>query len=210
MTETPRPRTARDFELSGGSLCLDFANTWADREQPEKEYLRGYRDFVDFSRQAEIVTPDEAAALARRATEETQEADVALATVRELREAIYRLFSALAAGEPPPEADLERLNAALPDSLAGLRIERRRQGFAWTRSDAAQSLTAPLRPIARSAAELLTSDVLDRIRECDGDGCTWLFLDQSRNRSRRWCSMESCGNRAKVRRHYRRQRRSEG
>ena len=77
--------------------------------------------------------------------------------------------------------------------------------FAWTRTDAADSLTAPLRPVVRSAAELLTSpETLLRVRECDGTDCTWLFLDQSRNRSRRWCSMESCGNRAKVRRHYRR------
>jgi predicted RNA-binding Zn ribbon-like protein len=202
MTVTPRPRPPREFELSGGSLCLDFANTWADRERPEKEYLRSYGDLVDFSQQAEIVTS-----------------------------AIYRLFSGLAAGEPPPEEDLERLNAALPEALAGLRVQPRtedsratgggeprpypRSGssglrFTWTRSDAADSLTAPLRPIARSAAELLTSDLFDRVRECRGDDCTWLFLDQSRNRSRRWCSMESCGNRAKVRRHDRRQRRSKG
>jgi predicted RNA-binding Zn ribbon-like protein len=63
-----------------------------------------------------------------------------------------------------------------------------------------------LRPIARSAAELLTSETLSRVRECGGATCTWLFLDASRNRSRRWCSMESCGNRAKARRHYRRRR----
>ena len=70
--------------------------------------------------------------------------------------------------------------------------------------EASETLAAPLRPIVRSAAELLVSDQLDRVRECDGARCTWLFLDQSRNRSRRWCSMETCGNRAKARRHYRR------
>lgn len=231
MQETPRQRPTREFELSGGALCLDFANTWADRERPEKEYLRSYRDFVDFAQQADVVTPEEAAELARRGKEEEREAEAALATARQLRESIYRLFSAVAAGEAPPDEDLERLNAALPEALAGLRLEQpggssrttgggkprpySRSGswelrFVWARHDAADSLTAPLRPMARSAAELLTSDLLGRIRECHGDDCTWLFLDQSRNRSRRWCSMESCGNRAKVRRHYRRQRRSVG
>lgn len=220
---------SHEFELSGGTLCLDFANTWSDRERPEKEYLRSYRDFLDFALQAGIVTEREATDLARRAGDDEPGA-TALAVVRTLREAIYGLFSALAAGEWPAEEDLSRLNAVLPEALSGLRVEplhadlrttggskRRpytRSGasdlrFAWTRSDAADSLVAPLRPIVRSAAELLTSDRVDRVRECHGDDCTWLFLDQSRNRSRRWCSMESCGNRAKVRRHYRRQRADE-
>ena len=65
---------------------------------------------------------------------------------------------------------------------------------------------APLWPIARSAAHLLTSAELTRVRECDGTSCNWLFFDRSRGGSRRWCSMESCGNRAKARRHYRRRR----
>jgi len=93
-----------------------------------------------------------------------------------------------------------------PDTRSGSSELR----FVWSRADATDSLTAPLRPVVRSAAELLTSDLVDRVRECHGDDCTWLFLDQSRNRSRRWCSMESCGNRAKVRRHYRRRQGADG
>lgn len=223
-------RPTHEFELSGGALCLDFANTWSNRERPEKEYLRSYPDILDFAVQAGIVTAREAAELSRRARADEREAEAALATARELREAIYRLFSVLAAGGWPAEEELAVVNAALPEALAGLRVAREESGvrttgggeprpytrqrvatpgFAWTRSDAADSLTAPLRPIVQSAAELLTSDLVDRVRECHGDDCTWLFLDQSRNRSRRWCSMESCGNRAKVRRHYRRQRADE-
>jgi predicted RNA-binding Zn ribbon-like protein len=195
------------FELSGGALCLDFANTTGNHMRPEQEHLHGYADLVAFARQTEVVGAEQAAELARRAREDEAGATAAFAAVRELREAIYRVFSALAAGERPPTEDLERLNAALPDALAGLRVEPQGEAFAWTRADAADSLTAPLRPVVRSAAELLTApELLARVRECDGESCTWLFLDQSRNRSRRWCSMESCGNRAKVRRHYRRTR----
>jgi predicted RNA-binding Zn ribbon-like protein len=194
------------FELSGGALCLDFANTWGDRGRPESERLRGYGDLLAFARQAGLVDERQAAALERRARRRGEEAERALAAAAGLREALYRIFSARAAGAEPAAADLERLNAALAEAAPGLRIERRDGGFAWGWSDPAESLAAPLRPVVRSATELLTSDELDRVRECDGARCTWLFLDRSRNRSRRWCSMESCGNRAKVHRHYRRQR----
>ena len=62
-------------------------------------------------------------------------------------------------------------------------------------------------PVASSAAELLTSAALEDTRECDSEGCGWLFLDTSRSRRRRWCDMRDCGNLAKVRR-FRERRRS--
>lgn len=211
-TSSPRPYT---FELSGGALCLDFANTWGDRERPSQDHLHAYGDVVAFARQSGILDDGQAAELVRRAEEESgaaaaaKAAAIALTEARALREAIYGIFSALAAGTAPPPEALDHLNAVLPDALVGLRIEPRGprgEGFSWTGRAPTDSLVAPLRPIIRSAAELLTSDRLDRVRECAGATCTWLFLDQSRNRSRRWCSMETCGNRAKVRRHYRKQR----
>lgn len=197
------------FELSGGALCLDFANTWGDREREDQEHLHGYGDLLAFAQQAGVIDSDQRRTLERRAGLEPEGAEAVYSSARELRDAIYRLLSAVADSARPAEEDLERLNRALPDALAGLRIERVAgdgDSFVWSRADGIESLEAPLWPIVRSAAELLTSDRLGRVRECDGASCTWLFLDQSRNRSRRWCSMETCGNRAKVRRHYRRSR----
>lgn len=78
--------------------------------------------------------------------------------------------------------------------------------FVWGWDDAAPALDRPLWPVARSLAELLTSDELPRVRECAADNCAWLFIDTSKNRSRRWCDMAVCGNRAKARRHYARAR----
>lgn len=212
-------RPAQPFDLSGGALCLDFANTWEDRERPETEKLVSYEALLAFARQTGLVSAGARDRLAARAREDEAEAEAAFGAARELREAIYRIFSARVDGRPAPPDDLERLNAALPDALGGLRVERTggtdgeegRDGdatpaYAWSRCDASETLAAPLRPIVRSAAELLVSGELDRVRECHGTSCTWLFLDQSRNRSRRWCSMETCGNRAKARRHYRRTR----
>ena len=93
------------------------------------------------------------------------------------------------------------------EALSHRRLEPGEDGFAWSWKDgAAGDLRTPLWPILESAATLLTSDDLGRIRECDADDCNWLFLDRSRGGNRRWCSMKSCGNRAKARRHYRREK----
>ncbi len=212
-------RTAEPFDLSGGALCLDFANTWEDRERPVTEKLGSYEALLAFARQTGLVSAEARDRLVAQARKDEAGAEEAFEAARELREAIYRIFSARVEGRPAPPDDLERLNAALPDALGGLRVERTdeedgresrdgnaRPAYVWSRCDASESLAAPLRPIVRSAAELLVSGELDRVRECHGASCSWLFLDQSRNRSRRWCSMETCGNRAKARRHYRRSR----
>ncbi|HVR98066.1 MAG TPA: ABATE domain-containing protein [Thermoanaerobaculia bacterium] len=192
------------FELSGGALCLDFTNTVGDRERPESERLRSYSDLVAFARQAELLTMEEAARLEGRAEQEPHAAAATLALGHSLRETLYRTFSAIAASRAPDAADLERLNATLPEALSRLRLERRGDDFVWTWAATDDPLEAPLWPVLRSAADLLTSEERERVRECGGSACTWLFVDRSRNRSRRWCSMETCGNRAKARRHYHR------
>jgi predicted RNA-binding Zn ribbon-like protein len=194
------------FELSGGSLALDFVNTWEDRGRLETDKLGAYLDVVAFAAQAGILDRREADSLAAQARKRSGPAAKALATTLELREALYRIFSGQAAGASADRRDLELLSDTAARAAARLRLEPADGSFAWRWNRLESSLDAPLAPIARSAAELLTGADLERVRECDGDRCTWLFLDSSRNRSRRWCSMESCGNRAKARRHYRRSR----
>ncbi len=207
MTDKAGTTAPERFELSGGALCLDFANSWGDRRRPESDRLADYDTLVAFACEAGLLDRRQAVRLARRAREAPAEAARAYAAARGLREALYRLFSAQARGRRVDPTDLMKVNAALHEALPHLRVARRGGAYAWDwAEDGGEPLQAPLRPIARSAAELLTSDDLARVRECDGATCTWLFLDQSRNRSRRWCSMESCGNRAKARRHYHRQR----
>ena len=202
MEETPT------FDLSGGALCLDFANTWSDRGRPETDQLLAYSDLLAFATQTGLLTVADHDRLDRRAQREPQAAASALALGRDLRETLYRSFSALAADRGPEAADLERLNAGLPEALSRLRLERRGDELVWAWDAPGDPLEAPLWPVLRSAAELLTSEERRRVRECAGSACTWLFLDRSRNRSRRWCSMDTCGNRAKAHRHY--HRRSEG
>lgn len=194
--------------MLGGRLCLDFANTVDLRhgEHP-REYLGQYPDLVAWARYAGVLTVDEALDLLGAAA---RDPDSALRTYRRaiaLREATYRIFSAIADVRQPPESVLGVLNMELTRAMARARLVVRGESltWAWTRDD--EALDRMLWPVVWSAAELLTSDELDRVKECPGaDGCGWLFLDTSKNRSRQWCAMDGCGNRAKARRHYARTR----
>jgi predicted RNA-binding Zn ribbon-like protein len=122
-----------------------------------------------------------------------------------LREAIYHLFSATAAGRMPRRVDVETLNKYLPRALAGPHLragDAPGAGFTLGWAETSDDLDGCLLPVVRSAAALLTSPELSRVGECADDrGCGYLFYDETRNRSRRWCDMGSCGNRAKARRH---------
>lgn len=206
MGETLAPPPSGPFELSGGTLCLDFVNTWGDRNRPATDQLGGYVQLLHFGRQAGLLSESEGARLATLAAAQPNAAAAALGEAREVREALYRIFSARARGVAAAADDLARLNAALGKALARPELAASGEGFAWLWRAAGDDLAAPLWPIVRSAGDLLTGAELSRVRECDGAQCTWLFLDRSRGGSRRWCSMQSCGNRAKARRHYQRQR----
>jgi predicted RNA-binding Zn ribbon-like protein len=192
------------FDLSGGHVALDFANTVSHRGHTQvRERLKSYRDLIAWARQAAVVTDVDTAPLLDEASRRPPDAAVSVERALAVRELIYRLFSAVAAGRSPLAADLDMFNTVLVDTLACARVVPTRNGFIWGWADDPQRLDRILWPVVRSAAELLTSEARHAVRECAADDCTWLFLDRSRNQSRRWCDMRVCGNRAKARRHYR-------
>lgn len=199
-------KTERDRMLEEGKLALDFANTvdWHASDHPE-ESLHRYEDLVAWGLKAGTVSSDEASALRRSAAREPEVAGAILEQARALREVIYRIFAGVAGDRAPDPSDLAALNAALGDALPHLALAPESGGFAWVWRETGGALERVLWPVAKSAAVLLTSDVLDRVRQCADENCGWLFLDMSKNRSRRWCDMKSCGNRAKARRYYARQ-----
>ncbi len=122
-----------------------------------------------------------------------------------MREAIYRVFAAIAQGKAPVAADVAAINDWAIEALKHRHLMRSSGGYRWEwQSDASHSLDRILWPIAIAAADLLTSEDVKQVRWCEAPECQWLFLDNSRNRSRRWCDMKICGNRAKARRHYQR------
>ncbi len=197
--------------LLGGRLSLDFTNTadWHASDHPA-EFLTSYSDLVAWSQHVGILTEHRAQRLLKEAARHPVDASTVLERAIALREAIYRIFSAISHGHPPQAADLATFNAELSGALAQSRIVSTAEGFTWDWAGAEEAMDQMLWPVVHDAAGLLTSEELDRIGQCADDRCGWLFLDTSRNRSRRWCSMEACGNRAKARRHYKRQRAGRG
>ena len=204
MGHVSEPNAAREgpFELSGGALCLDFANT-ARYQPPEREDLGTYGALVAWAEQAELLRKADARAVRADAERRPSEAQAVLARARGLRAAIYRTFSAIAAGTRVRPTDLETIDRAAAEAATHAHLVPCDGGFRWQLdAQALRSLAGPLWPVARSAAELLTSGQLSSVRECALDTCSWLFLDHSKNQKRRWCDMKVCGNRSKARRHY--------
>ncbi len=192
--------------LKNDCLCLDFANTVSNHASAEPgEYLQVYADLLAWAARAALLPAPAVERLCTLAERHPAAAQAARAQAVELREAIYRLLYAHAHGHAPQPSDLALLNTALRVALAQARLVATEAGYAldWdlATSDALDSV---LWPVAYSAADLLaTPEQLARVGQCQDDrGCGWLFLDLTKNHSRRWCAMDDCGNRAKAKRHY--------
>ena len=200
MTET---RNAESHHLIGGVLCLDFANTLYGHTDVIHEYLFDYRDLVLWSRHAGILSPQKATMLLSKGKQAQAESEAVFRWTIQLREMLYRIFASMAHDEPPQNDDLTQVHQAWLENETHSQLVRAESGFTmgWEEGEAIDSM---LWPITRSAMELLTSDDLKRVKQCGR--CDWLFLDRSRNRSRRWCSMNACGNRIKMARRYKREK----
>ncbi len=195
-----------DSERGSNPLCLEFANTlhWHASEHPE-ETLHAYVDLVTWAQGVGLMSDREARKLLRDAADRPVEASRVHKRAVSLREAIYRIFVALIQEKSLAEADLAELNNILTQMTSGARVAKAARGFAWSWDIDEEALDSLIGPIALSAAELLISEERERVGQCADDrGCGWLFLDTSKNRSRRWCDINDCGNRAKQRRHYQR------
>ena len=208
ITTTTEDLAPYRFELTAGALCLDLVNTLGNRRGPEplEEHLVTYGDLVEFARQAGALSDSEAEALREGGAARPAEAARVLTRAIALREALVRVFEPLSRGEEPEPDTLSGLNAELGRALAHARIERGEAGYAlaWSRPGP-DDLDAPLWPAVHSAMEVLLDADLGRLGECDSETCGFLFLDTTRNRSRRWCDTRICGNRARVRAHRKRQ-----
>jgi predicted RNA-binding Zn ribbon-like protein len=182
-------------------LCLDFINTVAWRGDPEArgDHLIGYDELVYWAVHVGVLARAQADRLLREAERRPEAARAVLARAVELREVVARLV--LGKGTPGDVAVVNRALAAAPARAA---IRPRGKKYAWRDPAPERALEAPLHAVTFSAVDLLTSEQLARVRTCGDPRCAWLFLDVSPAGRRRWCSMAECGNRAKVRRHYRR------
>ncbi|UCD78679.1 MAG: CGNR zinc finger domain-containing protein [Desulfobacterales bacterium] len=202
---TDKKRDAGSLKLLGGRLCLDFVNTldWRGTDTPQ-EFLNTFDDLVIWCRHVGITNKEETRLLYRLAEQSVSNARKVLNRAISLREAIYRLFSASIAGRDPVEEDLNFFNENLSLSMKDSKITRTDDGYRWDNIGNKTQLDWILNPIIRSAFDILVSDELKKVKACADQACGWLFIDVSRNQSRRWCDMKDCGNRAKASRFYKR------
>jgi len=208
LKERPIAKT----KLIGGRLCLDFANTVGGRvAQPGKknhpqplmisgERLNDYFDLLAWGWHVKLLDERELQNLIREAKRDENAVIKVWERAQRLREAIHRICRAFIYRQDSSKRDLKILNEELQrarDHEIVVALEGR---FEWHWIDRKNALDCLLWPLARSAAELLTTGDMSRLRECRGVACHWLFEDLSRNRSRHWCSMQDCGNLTKVHR----------
>jgi len=193
-----------EYRTKTGWLCLDFANTvdWHASENPV-ESLNKYADLIKWSAKRGIISGDAKDVLLRKSEEKPVEAEAVVEKARETRENIYQILSDTVHGKPIKIADLKGFNRALAGTLSHSRLAPNERGLRWDWDSSSDKLDSIIWPVVKSAVDLMTSGAMKRVGQCaDEKGCGWLFWDSSRNRSRRWCDMKDCGNRAKVRRFY--------
>jgi predicted RNA-binding Zn ribbon-like protein len=204
------------MKLLGGHPALDFVNTVGGRPQAAEalgtrvrdDKLLGYSDLVAFAVHGKLLEEPTARALLRGALARPAVARAMFHRAVVFREALYRTLRALMRRRPPAPSDLEVLNAEVQAFRSQEALVARGTKLGWESRARTPALEAPLLLVLRAASELVTSSELESLRLCGGEDCGWLFLDQSRNGRRRWCSMEDCGNLDKVRRFRQRAKRS--
>jgi len=192
-------------ELERGKLCLDFVNTvdWRNSKTRKKEKLHDFSALISWSKQMGILEDKTAQILFKKALKQPSKAEQVYDKTIELRELLYRIFSSMATTGQASNYNISIFNKYLADSMGkSCCLTPSDNGFVWSFCSGTDSMDLFLDPIIKSAADLLVSSELKRVKQCADDACGWLFMDKSRNNSRRWCSMKACGNRAKAHRHY--------
>ena len=193
------------FDLSGGNLALDFANTVSYRSTPDaKERLTHFRDLVSFGNQTGLYPPRAMEPVYVMGAQVPERAEEVLKEAIRLREALFSIFSAVAERRAVPANALALLTIAAQHSASHGRLVHKGGRFQWEWVGMDASLESLLWPVTRAAVDLLVSDELTNLRICASDTCEWLFLDKTKNHRRRWCDMKVCGNRVKAKRHYER------
>ena len=187
------------MRLVGGNLALDFVNTRTGPPlgPPDDDVLTGYPELIAWGVHAGALSEAEAAALRRLSRDDPGGAHAAFERALRTRDYLDEIFRTLAADRSPSTPVLARLRDDEADALGHARLAGG-STFGWTWRDD-HTLARPLRPVVHAAVHLLTTGALDRIKGCGG--CRFIFNDESKNRSRRWCSMDDCGTAEKIRRY---------
>ena len=198
----------KPFNLLAGHPALDLVNTMDSRfsSNGPEELLPTYADLLRLATQSGLLTAEQARKLARTVRE--KDAQRVLASAVGLREALAAVLYAWMDGGKPPAAQVETLERHFQAAALHRRLRLGESQLVWSWSGLEQEAEIPLWKLAEAASDLLGSSEAEQVRECGDPTCRWLFLDLSKNHTRRWCDMKTCGNRMKARRHHARQQES--
>jgi predicted RNA-binding Zn ribbon-like protein len=199
MKPMSRP-VAEPFKLYAGHPALELVNTLDLRFSANaKELIPAYSDLLRLAVELRLLTAEQARKLARSV--DAKDAQRVLASTVELREALAAVLYGRIDGGKPPAAQLETLEKHFHAAAVQRRLRAGHSHLVWTWSGAEQQAEIPLWKLAQAASDLLVSSDAQLIKDCGDPTCRWLFLDLSKNHTRRWCDMKTCGNRMKARRH---------
>ena len=192
--------TVRELPIVGGHLALDFANTIDDPLGPARfDHVATYAGLLHWSTRVGVLSPQRSKRLQQVATLHPRAASAALRKTHTLRGILISVFTAAATASGSAATYWPQLRPFVVDAIKNADLtSTNAHGYqvAWPHSD---DLAVMLWPIAEAATELLTGADLNRVKRCAG--CPWLFLDRSKNASRRWCAMNDCGTHEKIRRY---------
>jgi predicted RNA-binding Zn ribbon-like protein len=198
----PFIRTIETLELDGGILCLDFVNTVRNRfEYPLFDFIAVPEDLLLWICRTQICDDITENRLKKYILKNQEKAKRDLKKILRIRELLYRIFHQLSHAKKPSDEDIRHFNKELSLVFRYLNFEideKLETKIIWNHEPS--DLLWALMPIISSASELLISDSKDRIKECPN--CGWLFLDKSKNKSRAWCNMKTCGNTIKIKKYY--------
>lgn len=197
----PSGQQARTFQLFGGDPALDLVNTldWRFRDSGPDERIATYDDLLAFAEQSGVLAPKQARALRRTIT--FHQGSRAVEEARGLREALSDLLYSGLDGKNSSAASLETLERFFREAREQTRLVRDGSRLKWEWSGADTKPEFPVWLLTRAASRLLLSENVQQVRPCANPECRWLFMDTSKNHTRRWCDMKLCGNRMKARRY---------
>lgn len=184
--------------IVGGHEALDLVNTVSSRRGPPgTDYLASYGDLLLWATRQGLLDDECAGMLGEAARARPAEAASALLRAKRLRECLWMIWMAVRDGTAPAKGDLGLLTREVLAAQRARALTWSEGGCAWSWTGAA-GLDAVTARVALAAADLLAGGHLRRVRECAGRNCGWLFLDKTRNGTRRWCTAEECGSLARV------------
>lgn len=198
-------RTINDIEFDGGDVALDFVNSLKSRfENPITEYLVEPEDWLIWVQRQDL---EDTAWLELASASVSRSPEHVLAAVEEIkdsRDVIYAVLKAVVDGEQASAEVLERYQELLSRYFSNLRLELEGTSFTERVGGESDDLRRPLMKVIKASYDILSSQRLEKLKECGN--CGWLFLDESKNNRRKWCNMKTCGTSAKMKKYYRRKK----